>query len=110
MQQKTAPFMTTSICVLAFLMFPFVPSYPEDLVPIYIVSGLIGAIGLAYARTRSQRIMTFLATMTSLILALTLWSAGVSHLQSRVQAWKNTALTNSLATSRPSTSRASTNP
>jgi len=107
---KNAPAMTTSICVAAFLLWPFIPSFPEDLVPIYIGCGLVGAMGLAYARTRRQRVMTFSATTTSLVFALLLWSAGVSHLQSRVEAWKNTALTNSLAASQRSTSRPTTQP
>ncbi|HEX5243744.1 MAG TPA: hypothetical protein VFW23_10830 [Tepidisphaeraceae bacterium] len=102
--------MATSICLFFFLISPLILSFPEDLVPLFIGCAFIGTVGLAFARTSGERAMTFLTTAASLVIASCLWHAGVDHLQSRVEAWKNTALINSLATSRPSTSRPTTQP
>src|SRR5579884_4457588 len=103
-KRNRAPVVTTWICVLFFLISPLILSFPEDLVPLFLGCALIGAVGLVCARTSGERAMTFLATAASLVIASCLWHTGVDHLQSRVNVWKNAALTNSLATSRPSTS------
>ena len=116
MQQKIpakrnrASVVTTSICLFFFLISPLIPSYPEDFVPLFLGSAFIGAVGLAFARTSGERAMTFLATAASLLIASCLWHAGVDHLQSRVNVWKNAALTNSLATAGRSTTRPATQP
>lgn len=109
-KRNRTPVVTTSICVFFFLISPLILSYPEDLVPLFLGCAFIGAVGLAFARTSGERAMTFLATAASLVIASCMWHAAVNHMQSRIEAWKNTALTNSLATSQPSTSRPATQP
>lgn len=107
--RRRIPVITTAVCLMIFLITPLLLSFPEDLVPIFIGCAFISSVGLAFSQTPRERLTTFLATLASLVFALHLWQAGVSHLQSRIEGWKNTALTNSLAT-RPSTSRPTTNP
>ena len=105
-----APVVTTSICLLIFLITPLLLSFPEDLVPIFIGCAFVSSVGLAFSHTPRERLTTFLATLASLVFALHLWQAGVSHLESHAQFWKNAAMNNTLKPAETATSRPTTNP